>query len=45
VCNYGKPGVDQRPTTPWLTYQNAAGKVVYGGKALGAPPRSTSFGS
>jgi len=43
VCNYGKPGVDQGPTTPWLTYQDASGKVVYGGKPLGAPPRSTSF--
>jgi hypothetical protein len=40
VCDYSKRGVDQQATIPWLTYQNAAGKVVYGGKPLGAAPRS-----
>jgi Tannase-like family of unknown function (DUF6351) len=41
VCNYSKPGVDQRPTVPWLTYQTASGKVIYGGRPLGTPPVST----
>src|SRR5206468_3339653 len=44
VCNYNKPGVDQQPTVPWLTYQDARGHVVYGGKPLGPPPASTPFG-
>jgi hypothetical protein len=40
VCNYNKPGVDQRGAIPWLTYQNRHGHVIYGGRSLGAPPRS-----
>ncbi len=43
VCNYAKPGVDQQPTVPWLTYQNAKGHVIYGGKPLGNPPVSREF--
>jgi hypothetical protein len=43
VCDYSKPGVDQHGATPWLTYQDAKGHVIYGGKPLGAPPRSSSF--
>ncbi len=43
VCDYSKPGVDQRPTVPWLTYQDAKGHVIYGGKPLGSPPRSREF--
>ena len=43
VCNYGKPGVEQAATTPSLTYQDAAGHVVYGGRPLGAAPRSVPF--
>ncbi len=45
VCNYGKPGVEQTPTIPWLTYQDAAGKVIYGGIPMGAVPQSTAVGS
>jgi hypothetical protein len=41
VCNYGKPGNRQQPTIPWLTYQTAAGKVIYGGRPLGTAPAST----
>jgi hypothetical protein len=40
VCNYNKPGVDQKPTVPWLTYQTASGKVIYGGRPLGPAPVS-----
>src|SRR3954466_1270976 len=43
VCNYGKPGVDQQKTTTWLTYQNAKGHVIYGGRRMGAAPRSHAF--
>ena len=40
VCNYSKPGVDQQPTIPWLTYENANGRVIYGGQPMGSPPVS-----
>jgi hypothetical protein len=43
VCDYSKPGVGQQPTIPWLTYQNAKGHVIYGGKPLGKPPVSREF--
>jgi hypothetical protein len=43
VCDFSKPGVDQRPTVPWLTYQTARGHVIYGGKPMGAPPVSREF--
>jgi hypothetical protein len=43
VCDYSKPGVSQRPTVPWLTYQTAGGKVIYGGRPLGPPPLSKAF--
>jgi hypothetical protein len=41
VCDYSAPGVDQHGTTPWQTYQNGSGAVIYGGSPLGAPPSST----
>jgi hypothetical protein len=43
VCDYSKPGVDQQPTIPWLTYQTAKGHVIYGGKPMGNPPVSREF--
>ena len=43
ICNYSKPGVDQRPTVPWLTYQTGSGKVIYGGRPLGPAPVSTQI--
>ena len=43
VCDYSKPGIGQGPTTPWMTYQQAAGHVIYGGRPLGAPPVSAPF--
>jgi hypothetical protein len=46
VCNYGATGVDQDvKTVPWLTYQDAQGRVIYGGRPLGPPPRSIAFGA
>jgi hypothetical protein len=41
VCDFSKPGVGQQPTIAWQTYQDAHGKVIYGGRPMGAPPRST----
>ena len=41
VCDYGKAGVSQRGAAPWLTYQDPAGHVVYGGRPLGPAPVST----
>jgi hypothetical protein len=43
VCDFSKPGVAQQPTIPWMTYQNAAGRVIYGGRRMGAPPVSIEF--
>jgi hypothetical protein len=40
VCDYTKPGVDRVPTQAWQSYQDNSGKVVYGGRPLGAVPRS-----
>lgn len=44
VCDWSKPGVDQRPTIPWQTYQTASGSVIYGGKPLGAAPAGSGGG-
>jgi hypothetical protein len=44
VCDFSKPGVDQRGTIPWLTYQTASGSVVYGGRSLGRAPRNSGGG-
>ena len=38
VCDYTKPGVDRVPTTPWQSYQDEDGNVIYGGRGLGAVP-------
>jgi Tannase-like family of unknown function (DUF6351) len=40
VCDYSKPGVLQHGATPWLTYQDGDGNVIYGGRALGPTPKS-----
>jgi hypothetical protein len=40
VCDYAKPGVDQHGAISWLTYQDAKGNVIYGGKPLGPAPVS-----
>jgi hypothetical protein len=40
VCDWSKPGVDQRGAIAWQTYQDAKGNVIYGGKPLGRAPRS-----
>lgn len=44
VCDFTKPGVDQQPVVPWLTYLSAKGGVIYGGTPLGPTPVSVPFG-
>ena len=44
VCDWSKPGVDQQPTVPWQTYQDGAGRVIYGGTPLGAAPAGSGGG-
>ena len=44
VCDYTKPGVNQQAVVPWLAYQDAGGKVIYGGTPLGPAPMSFPFG-
>ncbi|HTX32474.1 MAG TPA: DUF6351 family protein [Solirubrobacteraceae bacterium] len=44
VCDYSKPGVGQGPTTPWMTYQDQHGNVIYGGRPMGPAPKSVPFG-
>jgi hypothetical protein len=44
VCDYTRPGVSQRGALSWLTYQDGAGKVVYGGRPLGPAPVSAALG-
>jgi hypothetical protein len=43
VCDWSRPGVDQKGTTPWQTYQDAKGGVIFGGRALGAAPKSQAI--
>ncbi|HWA67953.1 MAG TPA: DUF6351 family protein [Mycobacteriales bacterium] len=45
VCDFAKPGVEQQPTIPWQTYQQADGRVIYGGRPLGPAPVSHPIGS
>jgi hypothetical protein len=40
VCDWSKPGVDQQPTIPWMTYQDRVG-----GRPLGAAPASIAGGN
>jgi hypothetical protein len=44
VCDFTKSGVNQQAVVPWLTYQDAGGKVIYGGTPLGPGPTSIPFG-
>ena len=40
VCDFSKPGVAQQRNVPWLTYQDAHGQVIYGGRPMPPAPRS-----
>jgi hypothetical protein len=43
VCDFSKPGEDRVRTNVWQSYQDAGGKVVYGGRPLGRAPSSEPF--
>jgi len=43
VCDFSQAAVDQQPTIPWMTYQDATGAVIYGGTPL--PPAPANSGS
>jgi hypothetical protein len=40
VCDWSKPGIGQQRNIPWLTYQDADGNVIYGGRPMPPAPRS-----
>jgi hypothetical protein len=46
VCDFSKPGVSQKGTVPWHTYQDdtKGGAVIYGGKPLGPAPSGSGEG-
>jgi hypothetical protein len=44
VCDWSKPGVGTTRNVAWLTYQDADGHVIYGGRPMGPAPRSKPLG-
>jgi hypothetical protein len=44
VCDWTKPGIGQQRTIAWQTYQDRAGRVIYGGRKLGQPPARSGGG-
>jgi len=44
VCDYSKPGRGQQQAQTWLTYSDASGKVVYGGRNLPGVPTHSAQG-
>ena len=44
VCDWGRVGVGQTDALPWQTYQDGTGKVIYGGRPLGAAPPNVGTG-
>jgi hypothetical protein len=46
VCDFSKPGVSQKGTIPWQTYQEGSngGAAIYGGKPLGRAPAHSGEG-
>jgi hypothetical protein len=40
VCDWTRPGVGQQRVKPWQTYQDAAGRVVFGGRPMAPAPRA-----
>jgi hypothetical protein len=43
VCDWGRPGVGQQRNLAWLTYQDARGRVIYGGRPMAPAPRSVAL--
>jgi hypothetical protein len=44
VCDWSRPGIDQVGATPWLTYADASGHAVYGGRPLPPHPGGSGDG-
>jgi hypothetical protein len=44
VCDWSRPGRGQGPAETWLSYADASGAVVHGGRALPAPPARSGTG-
>lgn len=44
VCDYAKPPQGQVRAQTWLTYSDARGRAVYGGRNLPAAPRNSADG-
>ncbi len=44
VCDWSRPGIAERNTIPWLTYQDASADVIYGGRRLGPAPAGSGGG-
>ena len=42
VCDFAKPGLGRQKTVTWQSYQDNSGNAVYGGRSLGAAPRSVA---
>jgi hypothetical protein len=45
VCDWTRPGVGRQRNRAWLTYQDAAGRVIYGGRPMAPAPRSRALRS
>jgi Tannase-like family of unknown function (DUF6351) len=43
VCDFSRPGVAQQPAIAWQTYQRPDGKVIYGGRPVGAAQKSRAL--
>jgi hypothetical protein len=43
VCDWSKPGIGQQRNLAWLTYQDASGHVIYGGRPMRPPPHSVAL--
>lgn len=43
VCDYRKAAIGAQAAVRWLSYQDADGSVVFGGRPLGVPPVSVPF--
>lgn len=45
VCDYRAPGIGKQKTVSWLTYVDAGGGMIAGGKPLPPPPANSDTGT
>ncbi len=43
VCDWSRPGVGKQRNLSWLTYQDARGRVIYGGRPMAPAPHSVAL--